>query len=186
MNAGIQISMLLVNTLFPLYIILVMLRWLFALMHADFYNPLSQFVVRFTNPPLHILRRFIPPIGRIDSASVVLMIGLQIVEIYLEALLQGMLPPVLGVLIASIRQLLLLLIYLYFGAIILQVLLSWITPLSGGRTYHPIADLLHSLTRPLLEPIRRIIPTIGMIDLSPLIALLGLNIAMILVQSFLH
>lgn len=181
MNAGTQIGLLLINALFSFYIVIVMLRLLFALVRADFYNPLSQFVVTLTNPPLRLLRRFIPAIGRLDTSSVLLMFALQIVEIYLLGLLQGFVLPPLAVLIVSLRELLLLLIYVYMGAIIIMAVMSWVAAAGGG--YNPIYALLDSLTRPLLAPIRRVVPLIGMIDLSPLVALLALNVALILVHS---
>ncbi|MEJ2479997.1 MAG: YggT family protein [Acidihalobacter sp.] len=183
MNAGAQIGLLLINTLFSFYIVVVMLRLLFALVRADFYNPISQFVVTLTNPPLRPLRRAIPPIGRVDSASILLLLVLQLAEIYLASALQGFVPPPLLAFIVSIRELLILLIYIYIGAIIIQALMSWVAAAGGG--YNPVMGLLDSLTRPILAPIRRVVPLIGMIDLSPLVALLALNVALILVHSVL-
>lgn len=183
MNAGTQIGLLLVNALFSFYIVLVMLRLLFALVRADFYNPVSQFVVTLTNPPLRLLRRFIPPVGRVDTASVLLLFALQIAEIYLSSALQSFVPPPLPVLIVSFRELLILLIYVYMAAILIQALMSWVAPMGGGMGYNPVVGLLDSLTRPVLAPIRRVIPLFGMIDLSPLVALLALNVALILVRS---
>lgn len=183
MGAGAQIGLFLVNALFSFYIFVVLLRFLFALVRASFYNPISQFVVSLTNPPLRLMRRIIPSVGRIDSASIVLLIVLQIVEIYLTAMLQGLTPPLPLVLLFALRELLVLLVYIFIGAIIIQALMSWVAPMGGG--YHPVAGLLDSMTAPLLTPIRRIVPLIGMIDLSPLVALLLLNIALILIRNLL-
>ncbi|MEJ2632873.1 MAG: YggT family protein [Acidihalobacter sp.] len=181
MNAGTQIGLLLINALFSFYIVIVMLRLLFALVRADFYNPISQFVVTLTNPPLRPLRRIIPPVGRVDSASILLLLVLQLAEIYLISVLQGFVPPPLAAFIFSIRELLILLVYIYIGAIIIQALMSWVA--AAGSGYNPIMGLLDSLTRPILAPIRRVIPLIGMIDLSPLVALLALQAALILLRS---
>ncbi|OBS08147.1 YggT family protein [Acidihalobacter prosperus] len=183
MGAGAQIGLFLVNAVFSFYIIVVLLRFLLALVRANFYNPISQFVVTLTNPPLKLLRRIIPSVGRIDSASVVLLIALQIAEIYLTAWLQGITPPLLPVLLIALRELLVLLVYVYIGAIIVQALLSWVSPMGGG--YNPVAGVLDSLTAPLLAPLRRVVPLIGMIDLTPLVALLLLNVALILVRNIL-
>ena len=182
MNPGIQIAQFLVEAVFSFYIIVVMLRLLFALVRADFYNPVAQFVVTLTNPPLRRLRRLIPSIGRLDTASLVLLIALELLQIYLLAWLQGFLPSPLLALVVAIRELLLLLIYIFMGAVIAQAVMSWFV--AAGRGYHPLMGLLDSLTRPILEPIRRVVPLIGMIDLSPLIALLLLNVALMLVSSF--
>lgn len=181
MGAGIQIALFLINAFFSFYIFIVLLRFLFALVHADFYNAISQFVVTLTNPPLRLLRRIIPSFGRIDSASVVLLIMLQIAEIYLSALLQGLKPPPLLVCLIAFRDLLTLLVYVYIGAIIIQALMSWVAPMGGS--YHPVASLVDNLTAPLLNPIRRVVPLIGMFDLSPLVALLFLNVVLILIRS---
>lgn len=183
MNVGIQIGLFLVDAFFSFYIVVVMLRMLFALVRADFYNPLSQFVVTLTNPPLRILRRFIPSVGRVDSASIVLMVGLELAQIYLMGLLQGFVPSPLLAIVVAVRNLLILLIYIYIGAIIVQAVMSWFA--AAGRGYNPVMSLLDRLTRPLLEPIQRVVPPIGMVDLSPLIALLLLNVALMLVSSFL-
>ncbi|AOV18109.1 hypothetical protein BJI67_14485 [Acidihalobacter aeolianus] len=183
MGAGTQIGQFLVNAVFSFYIIIVLLRFLLALVRADFYNPISQFVVTLTNPPLRLLRRVIPPVGRVDSASILLLLVLQLAEIYLSALLQGLYPPVALVLLLALRELLVLLIYVYIGAIIVQALISWITPMGGG--YNPVAGMLDDLTAPVLRPIRQIVPLIGMVDLSPLVALLLLNVLLILIRSLL-
>jgi YggT family protein len=184
MGTGSQIVLFLVNALFSFYIFVVLLRFLFALVHANFYNPVSQFIVTLTNPPLRLLRRIIPSVGRIDSASIVLLIVLQIAEIYLSAMLQGLVPPLPLVLLVGLRNLLILLVYIYIGAIIIQAVMSWFAPMGGG--YHPITGLIDSLTAPILNPIRRVVPLIGMIDLSPLIALLLLNVALILIRNIFH
>lgn len=186
MNALIQIAALLIRSVFSFYIVLVLIRWLLAAVRADFYNPLSQFVVKSTNPPLRIIRRFIPAIGQIDTSALILMFALQMSEIYLLALLAGFLPPIWMVALSSLKRLLLMLVWIYIAAIIAEAIMSWISPLSSqGYRYSPIQSLINSLTSPLLNPIRRMIPTIGMIDLSPLIALLLLNIVMILIQQIL-
>ncbi|MFZ9039964.1 MAG: YggT family protein, partial [Gammaproteobacteria bacterium] len=74
MDSGYLLSplMLIINTLFDLYILLVLLRFLFQMLRADFYNPVSQFIVKLTTPPLKILRRVIPSVGGQDAASIVL------------------------------------------------------------------------------------------------------------------
>lgn len=181
MGTGAQIVSFLINALFSFYILVVFLRFLLALVHANFYNPISQFIVKLTNPPLRLLRRVIPSYKRIDSSSIVLLLALQISEIYLSTLIQGFVPPLSLVFLVALRSLLILLVYIYMGAIIIQAVMSWFSPLGGG--YHPINGLVESLTAPLLNPLRQVIPLIGMIDLSPLVALLLLNIALILINN---
>ena len=86
----------LVNTLFGIYILIVMLRFLFQLVRADFYNPVSQFIVRATNPPLRPLRRFIPGLGGIDLAAPILMLALKLMELWLVYQILGHSPSLVG------------------------------------------------------------------------------------------
>lgn len=165
------------QTLAGLYILCVMLRFLLQWVHADFYNPVSQFLVKITNPPLRPLRRIIPGWAGIDFASVVLMILLQLAVLLLITLLRGA-EPHLGALLAwSIAELVSLLLNVFTVTIIVQVILSWVNP----GTYHPVTSLLYSLNQPLLRPAQRLIPPLGGLDLSPLAVLIGLQLARMII-----
>ncbi|MEB4592493.1 YggT family protein [Candidatus Thiothrix sp. Deng01] len=180
MQALQNVGVFLVETLFSLYIGAVLIRFLLAWSRANFYNPLSQFLVKITNPLLAPLRRLIPAIGKLDTAAIVLALSLMIIKVFLLLGLQGSgaNPPV--VLIYSVVELLKMVINIYIFALIIQAVLSWV-----GNSYgNPMADILNSLTDPILRPIRNIVPTIGMIDLSPMVAILLLYVALILLQSF--
>ncbi len=167
-NAGI----FLIQTLFGLYAGAVMLRFLLALVRADFYNPVSQFLVKITNPPLLPLRRIIPGVMGIDMASVVLLIVLQATKLLLIAAVQGFGIQPLGLLVLSLAELLSLLLNIYFFTILIQVILSWVSP----GNYNPAVALLHSLNEPLLGRARRILPPISGFDLSPILVLIGLQL----------
>ena len=161
-----------INTLFGLYILLLMVRFLLQWMRADFYNPVSQFVVKVTTPALRPMRRMIPGWGGIDFAAIVLMLLLQLLSLSLILLLRGQgLPPV-TLLFWSLAELASLAINVYIGAIFIQVIISWVNP----GTYNPVVSLLHSLTEPLLRPARRLLPPISGFDLSPLLVLLALQV----------
>lgn len=166
-------AVFLVETLFGLYIFALMLRFLLQWLEADFYNPISQFLVKLTHPPLRHLRRVIPSIGRIDTASLVLIFVLQALDIYLVSVLQQFQigPASLG--LAAVAQLLELLYDIFFFSILVSALLSWFAP--GG--YNPAIALLYSLTEPLLRGVRRVLPPMGGVDLSPLVALIVLQFA---------
>jgi len=161
----------LVGTLIDLYITAVMLRLLLQWVRADFFNPVCQFLVLITNPLLIPLRRIIPSIGRLDTASVLLMIILEILGVWLVLQFSpaSMEPQVL-VLFAMIK-LVLTLLWTYFFLIIALVILSWI----GPRARHPIVPLIFQLTDPVLAPIRRFLPALGGFDLSPLVALIAIR-----------
>jgi YggT family protein len=171
----------LISTLFSLYILTVMLRFLLGLVRADFYNPVSQFLVRVTNPVLVPLRKVIPGIGKLDIAAVVLMIALQLLALTLIVLLRGGDVPVGTVIILGLAELVSLAINVFFFAIIIQVVLSWVNP----GAYNPVTSLIYSLTAPVLQPIQKLIPPISGIDLSPLFALIGLQVLRMLVMPLL-
>lgn len=162
----------LINTLFGLYILAVMLRFLLAAVRADFYNPVSQFLVRVTNPVLQPLRRVIPSIGKLDTSAVVVMLALQMLSFVVIALLRGGQLSVPALLILSTAELIGLFLNVLLFSILVQVIISWVNP----GTYNPAISLLYSLTEPVLRPCRRLIPPISGIDLSPLVALIAIQL----------
>ncbi|WP_455221574.1 YggT family protein [Kaarinaea lacus] len=169
----------LIQTLFGLYLVAIMLRVLLQLTRADFYNPVSQFLVKVTNPPLIPLRRVIPGFMGIDFAAIVLMIVIKIVEIFLIVLIKGASVNFLGIVVLAIAELLRLLINVYFFAILIQVVISWVNP----GTYNPAISLLYSINEPLLGRARRLIPPISGFDLSPIVVIILLQlISMLLIQ----
>lgn len=168
---------LLIQTLFGLYILVVLLRFLLQLVRADFYNPISQFIVKATQPPLGVLRRVVPGFGGVDLASVVLMFALQCAEIWLLLSIHGRPASVPGIGILAVAELLKLTIYLFFFSIIVQVILSWVNP----HAYNPVIALIGRINEPLLRPARRLLPPFSGVDLSPLVVLITLQLALILI-----
>ena len=166
----------LIETLFGLYILIVMLRFLLQWARADFYNPVSQFILKATQPPLAPLRRLIPGFAGLDLAAVVFMLVLQFVEQWLVAGLQGYPPQVGALAMLSIAELLDLAIYVFFFSILAQVIISWVNP----GMHNPVMGLLHSLNEPLLAPARRVIPPISGLDLSPIGVIIFLQLVSML------
>ncbi len=169
----------LIHTTFSLYILAVMLRFLLQWTRADFFNPLSQFLVRITQPALRPLRRLIPGLGGVDLSAVVLMVLLQAASLSLVMLVYGVTPRPAYVFVRTPAELLALLFNLYLIAIIIQAVLSWVVP---PDRYHPAQTLLYSLTEPVLRPIRQIVPMIGGLDLTPLVAIVLLQVLKMLVM----
>ncbi|MEM1412681.1 MAG: YggT family protein [Pseudomonadota bacterium] len=169
----------LIGTLIDLYITAVMLRLLLQWVRADFYNPVCQFLVTITNPLLIPLRRVIPSIGRLDTASVVLMLVLELLGVWLVTQLFGRPMPFEVLLLYSVVKLLLTLLWTYFFLIIALVIISWV----GRRARHPIIPLVIQLTDPILAPIRRVIPVMGGFDLTPLIALIAIRFLIVLLPT---
>lgn len=167
----------LISTLFDLYAFVVMLRFLMQLTRADYYNPVSQFVVKITDPLLLPLRRMIPGIGGHDIAALVLCFLVLLVKFALLLMIGGVgLSGWAGVVVAAIigiqRQVGVIgtVFDVFFFSILAMVILSWVSP--GGN---PISGLLRSITAPILTPIQRVMPAMGGFDLSPLVALILLQ-----------
>jgi YggT family protein len=191
MGSGYLISplMLIINTLFDLYILLVLLRFLLQMMRADFFNPVSQFIERLTIPPRRLLRRFIPNIGGQETASVVLCLLLIYAKFTVMRLLSipavqigGVLAPIGGVsyaglFILCIADLIALVLTVFLVAVIIQVIISWVSP---GH-YNPVIGLVNRIAEPVLKPIRKFIPPLGGLDLTPLFASLLLVVAKMLI-----
>lgn len=170
----------LIGFLFGLYIFAVMLRFLLQLVRADFYNPVSQFLIAVTNPCLRHLRRWVPGFLGIDWPAIILMTVLQGIEIFLIVLVRGGgLPALAGLPVLIVAHLLELCIWIYLGVIIIQVLISWINP--GADS--PVIALIHRLTAPLMRPLRRCFPLTGGLDWSPLAAIVLLNLLLLLVVA---
>jgi len=167
------LGVFLIDTFVSLYLFALMLRFLLQWVEADFYNPISQFLVKLTHPPLRYLRRFIPSVRRIDSASLVLMLAVQILSDYLVFTLQQISASPASLLLVALGQLLELLYNILFYSILISVVLSWVAP----RGYNPAMKLLYDLTDPLLAFFRRYLPPMGGIDISPLLALVALQFA---------
>ena len=167
----------LIDTVIGLYILAVLLRFLLQWVRADFYNPVSQFLVTVTNPPLVFLRRFIPGFFGIDLASIVLLIVLSIVKIYLLAWVADVTPQFSGVVLLAVGELLQLAVWVFIITLFIRVILSWIQP--GG--YNPVLGLINQLTEPLMAPARRLIPPFGGLDLSPIVIFIFLYLTLMLV-----
>jgi len=150
-----------------------LLRLLFQLVRTEFRNPLVQALVRLTNPVILPLRKILPPIGRVDTASVAAVLLAQVAATALLTLLAGFgLPSPLQLLLRGLIALLDTTLSLYVFAIIGYVILSWVAP----DGYNPAARVLSDVVAPVLRPLRRALPALGGLDLSPLVAILLLTV----------
>ena len=167
-----QPIVLIVRLVFDLVIIFLLMRFSLQLARADFYNPVSQSIVQLTNPMLAPLRRVIPPIKGQDTAALVLAYVFALIFLVVAYSVTGALPnPLLLLLLAPLHLLEIVLDMLFWGVII-HAILSWFP----GAQSAPAARVLNQLITPLLAPIRRMIPELGGIDLSPIALLLVLQI----------
>src|SRR5579871_3752687 len=168
-----------VDTLLSLALFVVLARLLLQWARADFRNPVCQAVVRLTNPVILPLRRVLPPVRKIDTASVVAVLLVATIKVALLFALSGIMwPAPLFWLQAVALEVVRMLLWTYFGAILLYALLSLIAP--GG--YSPLQSVLATLCEPVLRPIRRLIPPIAGIDLSPLWAVIAIQAILLLLD----
>ncbi|MEC8444295.1 MAG: YggT family protein [Pseudomonadota bacterium] len=170
-------GLLLVNALGSLALMVVVLRFLLQLVRADFYNPISQMIVKLTNPALIPLRRAIPGFGGIDVASLVLAMAVQYLVMTLILLLSGLstLPWVAMIGWAALG-IVNLTFEIYFWGMLIMVIASWVAP----NSYNPALILINQLLEPVIRPIRRIMPDLGGLDLSPLVMILGIQLLEVL------
>lgn len=168
----------LITTLFDLFAFVVMLRFLMQLTRADYYNPLSQFVVKVTDPLLRPLRKLIPGVGGHDIAALVLCFLTLLVKYILVKMINlGSATAAggwAGTFLLAFGGLIDLVFVVFIYTILAMVILSWVAP--GG---HPISGLLRSITAPVLRPVQRFMPAVGGFDLSPLVALILLQLGRI-------
>jgi YggT family protein len=172
----------LIDTLFSLYILAILLRFLLQWSGADSYNPVAQLLIKVTHPPLKILRRYVPSVRKIDTSALVLALGLQMVADFAILFLKGAIVSIGALIIISFTQLLSLVINIFIFAIFASALLSWFNP----GTFNAASALLYSLSEPVLRVCRQMLPDLGGVDFSPLAALIMLQLAKMLLLPPLH
>ncbi|HEY5715878.1 MAG TPA: YggT family protein [Psychromonas sp.] len=170
----------LVNTLFDLYLMVVLLRVWLQVARADFYNPFSQFIIKATQPVVAPLRRMIPGLGGWDIATILFAFAVACLKIITLSLIMGSLMNPIVILISGLVILITAVFKLLFWVLILRAILSWVS-----RGHNPIEAVMIQLTEPLLAPVRRFVPPMGGLDLSMLVVLLGLQFLQMLVNDLL-
>ena len=166
------------QTLGSLYLLIVLLRFVLQLVRANFYNPLCQFIVKATQPLLKPLRRIIPSLFGLDMSSLVLAILVQMALMALTLLLTyGTTGNPLQLLIWSIIGVTALFLKIFFFAMIISVILSWVAP----GSHNPGAELVNQICEPALAPFRRIVPNLGGLGISPILAFMVLKLIDMLV-----
>ena len=163
-------GLMLVNSLINIYLFLLMLRFLLQASRADYYNPLSQSVVKITQPVVGLFQGFLGPVGgRFDLATLAAGFVLKVVSMIAIFMVIGVgMPPIAGLLIAGVAALANAILKIYFFAMIVMIILSWVAP----NASHPGALLV----MPIMAPVRKVIPPLGMIDLSPIVVFIAINL----------
>lgn len=168
-----------IKTLAQLYLLLLLLRFWLPWLRADFRNPVAQGILRFTSPLILPLRRVLPSIGRLDTATVLVAFVIQFLTLLALLALANRLIDPLPVAVTAVVELVILSLNLFFFAILIRIVLSWIAP----HNYNPITALLTTLSEPILAPFRRLIPAIGGLDISPVFAIILIQALVILLHS---
>jgi len=164
---------LIVNVLVGLYLLAVLLRFLLQIAGADFYNPVSQAIVRVTDPMVRVFRMVIPGYKGVDFSSIVLALVVEAVAICLLITLYGSSIPSAGFVITwAFIGVLYFVITIYLYAIFASIIMSLVMLFSGSMNPHPILRLVWQLTEPLMAPVRRVIPPVGGLDFSPMVIII--------------
>lgn len=175
-----QALIFIITTIAQLYLLVLLLRFWLPFVGADFRNPIAQGILRLTSPLVTPLRRVIPPIGRIDTATVIIAFAIQYLAILVVLLIYGIMPTILPIAITSLLDLVLLTLRLFTFGIFILVILSWVAP----GTYNPATAFIAMFVEPVLRPFRRIIPPMGGLDLSPMAAIIVLMALSILISVY--
>jgi YggT family protein len=155
------------------YSMFVLLRFFMQYFRVDFYNPLSQSIVKLTNPFILPLRRVVPGYRGYDFASLILtyLLGGLVLSIYYGFWMNFSLSDIIPILLLLMLQLVYSAVNLFFFLIILRIILSFVM-MGQGLTRNPLADVIFQLTEPVMRPFQRLIPPVGMLDFSPIVIFL--------------
>ncbi len=168
-----QVGLLLVNAVAGFFLFIIVLRFLLQAVKADFYNPISQFILKATNPLLIPVRKIIPGFGGFDIAALVVLVGVELVAIILSLIMTGYSPlPVPNIAIWAILGSVGLFLKLYFWGILIMIVSSWLAP----QSQNPALVLIRQIVDPVMKPIRNMLPDMGGIDLSPIVVFLAIQV----------
>ena len=174
-----QIGLLLVNTLAGFYMFIVVLRFLLQAVRADFHNPISQFVVKATTPVLVPIRKMVPGFGGYDIAALVLLYILQCLAITASIAMVGWPIEISNIAVWALLGSAGLFLKLYFWGLLIMIILSWVAP----QSYNPAVLLLRQIIEPVMEPIRKRMPDMGGLDLSPMVIMLSIMVLEIIMKN---
>ncbi len=168
------------KTLTQLYLLLLILRFWLPMFRADFRNPVAQGVLRLTSPLVVPLRRLIPPIGRIDTATVLVAFAIEYALILVLLFLTSRSASIVPIGVTALFELAILSLNMFFFVVLIKIILSWVAP----HNYNPVTAMLTTLSEPVLRPFRRLVPTIGGLDISPIFAIVLLQAGVIILQNY--
>lgn len=170
-----------VSALAGIYLLAVLLRFLLQIAKADFYNPVSQAVIKITDPAVKVLRNFIPGYRGIDFSTLVLAFMIEALAICgLILIYGGSIPAIANIITWAFVGVVMFIIKIYYYAIIASIIMSFVMMFSGNMSPHPLLQLVWQLTEPVMGPIRKVIPPLGGLDFSPIFIFIAIQI----IQNF--
>jgi YggT family protein len=177
---------LIINTLGGLYLLAVLLRFLLQIAKADFYNPVSQAVVRATDPLVRILRKVIPGYRGIDFSTLILAIVIEAIAICVLIILYGGSIPSAGFIVTwAFVGVIYFIVNIYYYSIIGSIIMSFVMLFSGNMNPHPILRLIWQLTEPVMGPVRKVVPPMGGLDFSPIFIFIIIGLIQnLLIETF--
>jgi len=173
-------SVFLVRVLFELVIFVAFARYFLQLFRANFFNPVTQAVVKITDPVLNPIRAVIRPVGRHDLAALVFALVMVALMVWALTAMRGIGLSGSGLLFGTLYFAFLTVTNLFFWTVLLRAVASWV-----GNERSPGVAFLDDLTEPVVAPVRRVLPPLGGLDLSPLAVLLIIQVAQMLVGNLL-
>ena len=180
MSTFTEISIYVIQALANLYLLIVLMRFLLQICKANFYNPISQFAVKATAAPMAPLQKVFPPFKNFSTACIVLALIVQAVAIQGSVFIfNGEMMPIVALLIWSLVGITSMLLNIYFYGLLIVIVVSWVAP----QSHHPAIALLWQLMDPVMAPFRKLIPSLGGLDLSPILMFLLLNVLRISVSN---
>ncbi|MDB0051373.1 YggT family protein [Gammaproteobacteria bacterium] len=174
---------LIFSTVTGIYLLAVLLRFLLQVAKADFYNPVSQAVIKITDPMIRALQTVIPGYKGIDVSSLVLAFVIEAVAICTLITLYGENISNIGymnIVTWAFAGVLLMIIKIYYYAILASIIMSFVMMFSGNTNPHSLLLLVWQLTEPIMSPVRKIIPSMGGLDFSPIFIFIAIQI----IQNF--
>lgn len=171
-------ALFLINIIFDIYLFILMIRFILCWVRADESNSITRIVIRVTQPIVGPLRKIIPTLRNIEFATLFLILLLAMLKFFFVSLLVFGVPNIVGLIILGLADTLKLLVNTFFYAIILQVILFWL-----NQSHTPIYRMLTELIAPIMHPLQKVIPPVGSIDISPIPALILLELIIILIVN---
>lgn len=168
-----QIATFLIDTIVSFLVLLLLARFHFQWLRVPFRNPMGEFLVATTNWIVMPARRIVPGLAGLDLATLIIAWLLQALGLWAQAGIAGADPSAVAIAAIAAVDLVRYSVYILVFAVFVQVAISWINPDA------PLGPLFDMVTRPFLRPLRRVVPPVGRVDLTPMVLLIILYVLLI-------